>query len=85
MVYVSKDHAAGITKGSGTDPATISAIFDYGYDATAGRIDMPAGAFSGTEGWQTNSTSVAKFVNKTAPTGSTVAKVAVINPGRSSR
>jgi hypothetical protein len=84
LVYVSKDQAAGITKGTDTDPNGIDVTFDYGYDAAAGRIFATAGGLDqgDTEGWTTNKATVAKFINKSAPAGSTVAKVAVIKPGQ---
>jgi hypothetical protein len=82
VVYVSKDRAAGITKGSGTDQAGIEATFVVGYAAAAGRIHMPSGAFAAAEGWQVSGPTVAKFVNRDAPGGGTVAKVGVIKQGR---
>ena len=84
IVYVSKDQTAGITKGTDTDPNGIDVTFEFGYDGADGRIFVTAGGLDpgDTEGWKTNKPTVAKFVNKQAPAGSTVAKVAVIKPGK---
>jgi hypothetical protein len=84
LVYVSKDQAAGITKGTSTGAEGIDATFDFAYDATAGQVFIQAGDVDpgDTEGWKTNKATVAKFINKSAPAGSTVAKVAVIKPGK---
>jgi hypothetical protein len=71
-VCVVKD--PGITKGSGTDPTDISGNMDVKYDATAGSWDMPQGA-----NWLVNKSTVAKYVNKPAPSGGAV-KVSVIKP-----
>jgi hypothetical protein len=77
-VFVAKD--PGITKGSGTDPANISVEFTAAYanDAASGSFELPAG----DAGWLANNGSVAKFVNKLAPGGTSEAKVAIIKPGR---
>jgi hypothetical protein len=72
-VFVSKDPT--IMKGPGTDATQISAILDVAYDASSGIFDMPQGG-----GWVVNSSSVAKYVNKTAPTGGAT-KVSAIKPG----
>jgi hypothetical protein len=72
-VFVVKD--PGIDKGTGTDAATISGNMRVTYDSSAGQWDMPSGA-----GWLVNKSSVAKYVNKQAPTGGNV-KVSVIKPG----
>ena len=72
-VFVAKDLA--VTKGSGTDASQIAAILDVSYDTVSGSFDMPQGA-----GWLVNSASVAKYVNKAAPTGGAT-KVGVIKPG----
>jgi hypothetical protein len=79
LVYVSKDQAAGITKGAGTDVAQIDVRFDVAYDgaSVAGSFTLPAGASDGTSGWLVNKHTVAKYVNKDAPGGPTQAKVAV--------
>ena len=84
LVYVSKDQAAGITKGGGTDVGQIDVRFDASYDAgsVAGSFTLPAGASDGTSGWLVNKDTVAKYVNKSAPSGPTQAKVAVIKPGK---
>jgi cysteine-rich repeat protein len=78
-VYVAKDGA--ITKGPGENVAQIDVEFDvaYGNEATAGGFVLPAGILNG---WLVNKSSVAKYVNKTAPAGPTQAKVAVIKPGK---
>jgi cysteine-rich repeat protein len=77
-VFVAKD--ADVDKGLGTDPTTIGAslqiIYDNGTDPTlSGVFDAPSGA-----GWLVNKSTVAKYVNKDAPTGGSV-KVSVIKPG----
>jgi hypothetical protein len=82
VVYVSKDQAAGITKGGGTDMDAISATFTFGYDSVGGAFALPPGASDGTRGWKVNSAAVAKFINKEAPAGASGAKVAVIKPGK---
>jgi len=84
-VYVSKDTLGGITKGAGTDTASISV--DFGMLATSptsasGAFAVPQGASDGTSGWVVNKAAVAKYVNKPAPAGPTGAKVAVIKPGK---
>ena len=71
-VFVAKD--GGVTKGTGTDPNQIEATLDIAYDAVSGTFGMPQGG-----NWLANSSAVAKYVNKTAPTGGAV-KVAVIKP-----
>jgi len=83
-VYVSKDKTAGITKGSGTDPAQISVQFDWAYEsgATSGAFSLPLGASNGTAGWLVNKEKVAKYVNKAAPAGATQAKVGVVKPDK---
>jgi hypothetical protein len=81
LVYVAKD--AAVTKGTGTDTADISATFDVAYDAEAGAFAVPAGALVGKTGWKVNRPTVAKFVNKDAPSGGgTEVKVAVIKPSK---
>jgi hypothetical protein len=84
VVYVSKDRGAGITKGTGTDAAQIGVRFDvaYGNGSTAGAFTLPAGALSGSDGWKVNKPTVAKYVNKDAPSGPTQAKVGVVKPGK---
>jgi len=72
-VFVVKD--PGIDKGTGTDAATISGSMNIQYDTSSGSFAMPSGA-----GWLVNKTTVAKYVNKQAPTGGSV-KVSVIKPG----
>jgi len=82
VVYVSKDQAAGITKGTGTDTAQISVQFDVVYGSAAGSFTLPQGASNGTDGWLVNKDTVAKYANKDAPTGATQAKVGVVKPGK---
>ena len=84
LVYVSKDQGAGITKGLGTDVDQISVQFNvaYGDGSAAGVFTLPVGASNGTDGWLVNKDTVAKYVNKDAPDGTTEAKVAVIKPGK---
>jgi hypothetical protein len=84
LVYVAKDQAAGITKGTGTDVGQIGVRFDvvYGNGSAAGSFTVPAGAGNGTDGWLVNKSAVAKYVNKSAPGGPTQAKVGVVKPGK---
>ena len=77
-MFVAKD--AAIDKGTGTDPAQISASLQVTYDnatdpAVSGAFNAPGGA-----GWLVNKETVAKYVNKDAPTGGAT-KVSVIKPG----
>ncbi|HWP65418.1 MAG TPA: hypothetical protein VNO26_05845 [Candidatus Limnocylindria bacterium] len=77
-VFVAKDSA--IDKGSATDPTLISAFlnmqYDNGVDApVSGDFQAPSGA-----NWLVNKTTVAKYVNKLAPSGGGT-KVSVIKPG----
>jgi hypothetical protein len=83
VVFVAKDEVAGITKGAGLDPGQISVAFDLSYDngATAGAFALPAGESVGTSGWLVRPT-VAKFVNRIAPSGTTSAKIGIIKPGK---
>ena len=84
LVYVSKDKDAGITKGTSTDVGQISVQFNvaYGNGSAAGAFTLTAGASNGTSGWLVNKETVAKYVNKDAPSGPTEAKVAVIKPDK---
>ena len=69
-VFVVKD--AAVTKGTAT--GTISSQLDIRYDAQSGSFNNPAGA-----NWLVNKDTVAKYVNKTAPSGGST-KVSVIKP-----
>lgn len=82
VVYVAKDEA--VTKGAGTDVGQISVQFDvvYGNGSGAGTFTLPAGASDGIAGWLVNKDTVARYVNKTAPSGPTEAKVGVVKPGK---
>lgn len=82
VVYVAKDPA--VAKGVGANAATISATFDFDYanGSTGGSFVVPAGAFAGSDGWVVNKSTVAKYVNKSAPSGPTGVKVAVIKPAK---
>jgi hypothetical protein len=73
-VFVCKD--PGVTKGTGTDPAQISAELDVSYDSASGSFLAPQGS-----NWIINKSTVAKYVNKPAPTGGAT-KVAAIKPGK---
>jgi hypothetical protein len=73
-VFVVKDPA--VTKGPGTNVAAISSQLDVSYDATSGSFVNPSGS-----NWLVNKDTVAKYVNKTAPTGGST-KVSVIKPGK---
>lgn len=79
-VFVAKDAAVG--KGSGTNATTIGATLSVTYDngvnsSTSGAFLAPAGSSN----WVVNKTTVAKYVNKGAPTGGAT-KVAVIKPSK---
>jgi cysteine-rich repeat protein len=77
-VFVAKD--PNIDKGSGTDTATISGQLQMKYD---NGVNAPiTGAFQAPSGgnWLVNKTTVAKYVDKDAPTGGGT-KVSVIKPG----
>ena len=78
-VFVAKDGA--ITKGTGTNTSTIGVTLDFTYNNSS---DPPsAGQFvasAGSPNWLVNKDTVAKYVNKTAPTGGGT-KVTVIKPG----
>ena len=74
MVFVTKD--AAVTKGSGTDAADIDAQLDISGTTGSGSFVMPQGA-----NWLVNKSTVAKYVNKPAPTGGAV-KVSVVKPGK---
>jgi hypothetical protein len=71
-VFVVKD--AAVTKGTAT--GTISSQLDISYDAQSGSFVNPAGA-----NWLVNKDTVAKYVNKNAPSGGST-KVSVIKPGK---
>src|SRR5262249_46220562 len=73
-VFVVKDNT--VAKGPGTDPATIQSSLDIKYDGNSGSFVNPAGG-----NWLVNKDTVAKYVNKTAPTGGST-KVSVIKPGK---
>jgi hypothetical protein len=78
-VFVAKD--LSIDKGAGTDAADISvnlqATYDNGTDApVSGEWD----AAQGSSNWITNKATVAKYVNKLAPSGGAT-KVVVVKPG----
>jgi len=78
-VFVAKDSA--VSKGAGTNTATIQVTFDFAYDN--GTDPASAGEFVATLGspnWVVNKGTVAKYVNKAAPTGGGT-KVAVVKPG----
>jgi len=72
MVFVTKDVA--VTKGTGTDASTISAQLDISGTTGPGSFVMPAGS-----NWLVNKSTVAKYVNKPAPSGGAV-KVSVVKP-----
>src|SRR5262245_61978543 len=80
VAFVSKD--LSISKGAGTDPTTIRVQLDITYDNT---VDPPIeGQFLVSEAspnWLVNKPSVAKYVNKNAPSGSGT-KVAVVKPAK---
>jgi hypothetical protein len=79
-VFVAKD--AAISKGAGTNTATIGVALTFEYDngtdpASTGQFVAPLGSAN----WVVNKSTVAKYVNKAAPTGGG-AKVSVIKPGK---
>ena len=56
---------------------------ESGFDGSAaGVFVLPAGASDGTAGWKVNKPTVAKYVNKLAPSRPTQAKVGVVTPGK---
>jgi len=65
-----------VTKGAGTDPATIEAAVKIAFDGKAGVFSLPAGS-----GWTKNATVVAKYANKTAPAGGAV-KAGTLKAGK---
>jgi hypothetical protein len=73
-VFVAKD--AAVTKGASTDVSTVSGELDIAYDNTSGSFSNPSGS-----NWLVNKTTVAKYVNKQAPTGGAT-KVNVVKPGK---
>ena len=80
VVFVAKDSA--ISKGTGTDAATIHATFDVLYDnnvdpATRGQFNAPAGSLN----WLLNDATVAKYVNRDAPAGAGSVGKLIIKPG----
>jgi cysteine-rich repeat protein len=79
-VFVAKDTL--ISKGSGTDVASIGATLDLVYDN--GTDAASAGQFAasiGSVNWLVNKPTVAKYVNRTSPTGGGT-RVVVIKPGK---
>jgi hypothetical protein len=76
VVFVAKDPT--IAKGMEGDPAQLDANLSFFYTDrrnVSGGFVMPSGA-----GWLVNKATVAKYVNKDAPTGGSV-KVTVVKPG----
>jgi hypothetical protein len=74
-VFVSRD--AGVDKGPAGDPPGLTGAFEVFYTdspTTFGSWQMPAAS------WVVNKTTVAKYVNKLAPSGGGV-KVATVKPG----
>jgi len=77
VVFVSKLDD-GIEKGVEGDPSLLDATFSVGYgdqSSVLGSFTMPSG------GWLVNKATVAKYVNKEAPTGGGI-KVAVVKPDK---
>ena len=79
-VYLAKD--IGVEKGLGFYPDGIGVTFRVLYDGELGALTIPMGELTGTEGWKSNTMKVAKFLNKDAPAGSTVARTAIVKPGK---
>jgi cysteine-rich repeat protein len=73
MLFLTKD--AAVIKGAGTDPADIDATLHVAFDTVHGEFEMPAGG-----NWLLNKATVARYVNRTAPTGGAV-KISLIRPG----
>ena len=73
VVFVTNDPA--VSKGAGTDSASIQARMAIDYDEVGGSFEMPAGGH-----WRVNKATTAKYVNEGAPTGGGV-KVALVKPG----
>jgi 6-phosphogluconolactonase (cycloisomerase 2 family) len=79
-VFVAED--AAVTKGVGTDSAAIGSTLQITYDngidaASVGKFE----ATVGSPNWLVNKSTVAKYVNKTAPMGGGT-KVSVIKPSK---
>jgi len=78
-VFVAKD--LSITKGAGTDATDIEVTLDAAYDnGTDPSVDGQWVAPLGSANWITNKDTVAKYVNKLAPSGGAT-KVVVVKPG----
>ncbi|HWP66845.1 MAG TPA: hypothetical protein VNO26_13115 [Candidatus Limnocylindria bacterium] len=73
-VFVAKDGA--VTKGTGTNVSSVSSQLDISFDSESGSFVNPSGA-----NWLVNKSTVAKYVNKNAPSGGAT-KVSVIKPGK---
>lgn len=84
VLFLAKDKAAGITKGTGSDTGDVSARFAIMHTSgsPAGAFVLPAGAFAGSAGWKSNSEKLAKYVNKSAPAGPTEVKLSLVKPGK---
>ena len=69
--FTASDRAAGVTKGAGTDLATIEAGFSISWNTATGGFTVPPGARSSgaVAGWITNDARSAKFVNASAELG----------------
>ena len=76
VVYVAKD--AAVAKGAGGDPGDLESDFQVFY------TDQPSsviGTFVLPSPWRTNTDTVAKYVNSTAPAGPGDVKVGVLKTG----
>lgn len=78
LVFVTKD--ANVDKGVASDPAALSGRFEVFY------ADAPSNnaVFALSSPWLKNTDKVAKYRNKTAPTGGGV-KVGIVKPGKKGR
>ena len=79
-VFVAKD--TNVDKGTGTNESTIGATLNVTY--SNGVDSSTSGAFlapTGSANWVVNKATVAKYVNKQAPTGGAT-KVSVIKPAK---
>lgn len=78
VIFVGRDSA--VTKGPGTDPDAISVELTVAYaDGSAtGVVSVPGGT---ANGWHSNTATLARFTNPSAPGGPTHAKLALIKPG----
>ncbi len=82
IAFVAK--GADLTKGAGTDPATISATIELSRGEIGGAVSIPAGPLGpGVPGWRQNDGSPARYQNSSAASGvPTGARSLVVKPGK---